>query len=314
MSIVTPSSPNILSRLWTYQSERFPIVGHGILIAAFSFSAIGFSMLLRGAVAWPGASTLLVGFASAFLFFLQLRLADEFKDFEEDARYRPYRPVPRGLVSLQELGWVGLLTAVAQLGLALWLEPNLVPLLLLVWGYLALMSKEFFVPDWLKSRPITYMWSHMLIVPLIDFYTTACDWRVAGEAVPHSGLAWFLIVSFFNGIVIEIGRKIRAPEDEEHGVETYSALWGRRNAVLAWLGALFFTAVSAWLAAQEIGFAGPVGWLLAGLLLAAAGVALRFLRQPATGRAKLIETMSGVWTILMYLGVGAAPLLWQVIT
>ena len=37
---------------------------------------------------------------------LQLRLADEFKDFEEDSRYRPYRPVPRGLVSLRDLAWV----------------------------------------------------------------------------------------------------------------------------------------------------------------------------------------------------------------
>jgi len=86
------------------------------------------------------------------------------------------------------------------------------------------------------------------------------------------------------------------------------------SAGLAWLGALAVTALSAWLAAREIGFAGPVGWLLAGLLLAAAGVLLHFLRQPETPRAKLIETMSGVWTILMYLSVGAVPLLWQLIT
>lgn len=314
MNTATSSSPNILTRFWTYQSERFPVVGHGILIAAFSFSAISFSMLLRGAIVWPNAGGVLVGFASAFLFFLQLRLADEFKDFEEDARYRPYRPVPRGLVSLRELGGLGVLTAALQLALALWLEPKLVPLLLLTWGYLALMSKEFFVPDWLKAHPIIYMASHMVIVPLIDLYTTACDWLVAGESVPHGGLAWFLVVSFFNGVVIELGRKIRAPQDEERGVETYSALWGRPAAALAWLGALAVTAVSAWLAACEIGFAGPVGWLLAGLLLVAGAVALRFLRQPVTRRAKLIETVSGVWTILMYLSVGAAPLLWQLIT
>ena len=41
------------------------------------------------------------------VFFLQLRIADEFKDFAEDSRFRPYRPVPRGLVTLTELGWVG---------------------------------------------------------------------------------------------------------------------------------------------------------------------------------------------------------------
>jgi 4-hydroxybenzoate polyprenyltransferase len=309
MKVQQISSSNIFTRFWIYQAERFPVFGHGLLIAAFSFSAVSFSTLLRGQVEWPGAGTVLVGFASAFLFFLQLRLADEFKDFEEDSRYRPYRPVPRGLVTLRQLGVLGALTALIQLGLALWLDPALLPLLLLVWGYLALMSKEFFARDWLKARPITYMWSHMLIVPLIDFYTTACDWLVAGEIVPHSGLAWFLVVSFFNGIVIEIGRKIRAPQDEELGVETYTVLWGRSRAVMAWLGALFLTALSAWLAAREIGFARPVGWLLAVLLVIGLLVALRFLGRPVTGHAKLIETMSGMWTILMYLSVGAIPLL-----
>jgi len=314
MKLQTISAPNnLIGRLWTYQAERFPVVGHGILIAAFSFSAIGFSMLLRGAAVWPNPKTVLAGFVTAFCFFLQLRLADEFKDFAEDSQYRPYRPVPRGLVSLRELGWLWAVTALLQLALALWLDPKLVPLLLLVWGYLALMSKEFFVRDWLKARPITYLWTHMLIVPLIDLYTTATDWLVAGQAVPHGGLAWFLVVSFFNGVVIELGRKIRAPRDEEPGVETYSALWGRLRAVLAWLAALLLTALSAWLAAAQIGVAGPVGGLLGLLLAVAVAVGVRFLQQPVTSRAKLIETVSGVWTILMYLSVGALPLLVQAI-
>lgn len=300
---------NIFNRFWIYQAERFPILGHGLLIAAFSFSAISFSMLLREELSWPRPETILVGFVSAFLFFLQLRLADEFKDFEEDARYRPYRPVPRGLVSLRELAVLGILTGFIQLVLAAWLEPTLIVLLLLVWAYLALMSKEFFIGDWLKAHPFTYMWSHMLIVPLIDLYTTACDWLAAGSQAPHAGLAWFLIASFFNGMVIELGRKIRAPQDEEVGVETYTALWGRRKAVLAWLGALLLTAISAWLAAWEIGFAGPAGGLLFILLSLALVTAVRFWQIPLTRRAKAIETVSGLWTILMYLGIGALPLL-----
>jgi 4-hydroxybenzoate polyprenyltransferase len=40
-----------------------------------------------------------------------------------------------------------------------------------------------------------------------------------------NGLIIFLIVTFLNGVVIEIGRKIRAKEAEEVGVETYSYLW-----------------------------------------------------------------------------------------
>jgi 4-hydroxybenzoate polyprenyltransferase len=314
MSIKQTIPPNLFRRFWIYQAERFPVFGHGILIAAFSFSAVSFSALLRDAAGWPGAGSILVAFASAFLFFLQLRIADEFKDFEEDARYRAYRPVPRGLVSLRELGLLGALTALVQLGLALWLEPALVWLLLLVWGYMALMSREFFVRAWLKAHPVTYLWSHMLIVPLIDLYATACDWRVAGDAAPHGGLVWFLIVSFFNGVVIEIGRKVRAPRDEEPGVETYSALWGRRNSMMVWLGAMLLTAVSAWLAARQIDFALPVVVLLVSLLFAATVIAVRFLQKPVPGRARFIEPMSGLWTLLMYLSVGAIPMVHKLVS
>ena len=100
------------NRWWTYQRERFPILAHGILIASFSFSAVCFSSLLRGQTELPRLSSIFVAFVTAFLFFLQLRIADEFKDFEEDARYRPYRAVPRGLVTLRELGGLGAMCAI----------------------------------------------------------------------------------------------------------------------------------------------------------------------------------------------------------
>jgi 4-hydroxybenzoate polyprenyltransferase len=298
----------MVNRWWVYQHERFPIVAHGPLIAAFSFSAVSFSALLRGKSDLPGADSALVAFGTAFLFFLQLRIADEFKDFDEDARYRPYRPVQRGLVTLRELGILGAGCAVLQLLLALWLYPTLIFWLALVWVYLVLMSKEFFVAEWLRARPIPYLASHMMILPLVDFYATACDWWPA-EKEPPEGLFWFLAASYCNGVVIELGRKIRAPVDEEEGVNTYSHLWGRRTAVLAWLGAMLATAVCASLAGARIGFAGEVAAVLSLALLVAALVGRNFLQHPITPRAKRIETLSGIWTILMYLSVGVVPLL-----
>src|SRR5438132_13720 len=141
----------MVNRWWVYQRERFPILAHGMLIAAFSFSAVSFSMLLRGQVALPSPATAAVAFLTAFLFFLQLRIADEFKDFEEDSLYRPYRAVPRGLIKLRELAIVFVLTGLIQLGLALRLNIGLLLLLGVTWTYLVLMSKEFFVAEWLKK-------------------------------------------------------------------------------------------------------------------------------------------------------------------
>jgi 4-hydroxybenzoate polyprenyltransferase len=294
------------ARWWVYQRERFPIFAHGALIAAFSASAVCYSALVRGADRVAAAS-LAVAFGTAFLFFLQLRIADEFKDFAEDARFRPYRPVPRGLVSLRELGVLGGIAACLQLGLALGFDARLVPLLLLTLGYLALMSVEFFAGEWLRRQPFLYMASHMAIMPLIDFYATACDWLPAGAGL-LPGLAWFLLISYFNGMVIEIGRKIRAPADEEQGVETYSVAWGRRGAVAAWLAAMVVCAAFALAAAREIRFVAPVAGVLAVLLVAAIAVAATYLRAPHPGTGKRFELVSGLWTLAMYLSVGVVPL------
>lgn len=295
-----------LGRWWVYQRERFPVAAHGPLIAAFSLSAVSYSALVRGETTLP-VNGAVVAFVTAFLFFLQLRIADEFKDHEEDSRYRPYRPVPRGLVKLRELAWIGAGAGLIQLGAALAVEPKLAPFLLVTWAYLALMSVEFFVPGWLKARPLTYMWSHMLIMPLIDFYATACEWRVRGADVPEA-LAWFLLVSFFNGCVIEIGRKMRAPQDEETGVETYSALWGRAKAVRGWLIAMAACAACALMAARAIQFLLWAAVVLAVLLAAAAFLGARFVRSEAAGAGRSLEIVSGIWTLSMYLVVGVVPL------
>jgi len=300
-----------MSRWWTYQKERFPLSLNATLIFVFSLSAVSYSSLLRGNAELPSLAVTLVAFLSCLLFFFELRVADEFKDFEEDLKYRPYRPVPRGLVTRRELGILAGLSLVIQLALAWWLEPQLIFLLALVWAFWFFMSNEFFVSRWLKARPLLYLASHMLIMPLIDLYATACDWLVAGAAKPANGLAWFLLLSFFNGVVVEVGRKLRAPEDEEEGVETYTALFGIRRASILWLSAMLATSLVAILAAIEITILGPVALLL--LILLASGVFLlqRF-QTPKAGMGKTLELFSGIWTILIYLSVGILPLIWKV--
>jgi 4-hydroxybenzoate polyprenyltransferase len=300
-----------MKRWWTYQRERFPIAGHGPLILAFSFSAVSYSRMLRNAPGFPPLLPAASAFVSCFLFFLQLRIADEFKDFEEDSAFRPYRPVPRGLVTLRQLALVFLLAAATQLALALVLRPDMAFLLLVVWTYLAGMSKEFFVRDWLKARPLTYMLSHMLIMPLVDFYATGCDWLASAVPAP-SGLSFFLVASFCNGMVIEIGRKIRSPADEEPGVETYSALWGRPRAVAAWILALTLTTTFALLAAHGIHFLLPAAVVLGAFLAIAVLTALRFLRSQRPGQGRTIELSAGLWTLALYLSLGAIPIAWRV--
>lgn len=306
----------LLQRFWIYQRERFPLVSQGLLIGVISLCSVMFSVLLRDAAtsASLGSSlplphfalALLVAIGSALGFFFQMRVADEFKDYDTDLQYRPYRPVQRGLITLRELAWLAGGMMVVQLGLSLWLDVRMVLPLLLVWGYMGLMRQEFFVRDWLRRHAVAYMLSHLVIAPLIFFYITACDWLVAG-ATPALGLFWFLAAAFFNGIFYEIGRKIRAPQNEETGVETYSQLWGRPTAIAVWWLTLAMASVCAAVAAHSIDFFTPVSALVLVLLLITGWLGVRFLRQPRPAAGGTIQTFSGLAMMALYLSLGVLP-------
>lgn len=295
------------SRFLDYQKERFPFVQHGPLILVFTFSAVSYSRVCRGAEGFIPALDFVLGALTAIWFFLLLRLFDEFKDAEEDARYRPYRPVPRGLVSLPELRTLGITLALLFAAANAIVMPRMLIGMGIILIYMILMAQEFFVRDWLKKHPLMYMASHMVIMPLIDFYTTGLDWLNAGVSPPR-GLEFFLIVTFLNGIVIEVGRKIRAKESEEEGVETYSALYGAKKATIGWLLVVVATWGSALLAADYANY-GIIGTIaLTTFLLLCAIPALLFLRSSQQRHAKLIEIAAGSWTIGMYLTLGGVPM------
>lgn len=255
---------------------------------------------------------MLVAILVLFGFFFQLRVADEHKDHEEDTKYRPERPVPRGLVTLAELRTVAIVVGVAQLALSIFLGWTLVGILLLVWAWMAVMTKEFFIPKELKKRPIFYMVSHMMVMPLIDLYATACDWAPAGIE-GHDGfgltLGGFLLLSLVNGTSIEIARKSWAPEQEREGVETYSKLWKPGGAGVA-LMAVFIIGlvVSAFVHVRS----GAGIWFLYGLLASSAWAmwtAIEYASKPTVKTAKAIELSSGIYVLANYLLLGVAPLI-----
>lgn len=307
-----PDDRSLLRRFIEYQSERFPLLGNGLLIVVFTFSAISYSRVCRGAEGFIAPGLFALGAATAIYFFLLLRLFDEHKDAEEDARFRPYRPVPRGLITLAELRGIGYGLGAILLAANALVAPRLLSAIGLVIGYMLLMSREFFVRDWLKQHPIIYMLSHMVIMPGIDFYTTGLDWLHLGVD-PASGLGWFLLVTFLNGMVIEVGRKIRAPEDEEVGVETYSALYGPKRATLLWIGIVAATYICALLASDHAGYGVTEIAVLTGILLLTLLPPLLFFRTPTSKRAKLIETTAGLWTIGMYLTLGGVPMVGELV-
>ncbi|SNS90884.1 UbiA family prenyltransferase [Tropicimonas sediminicola] len=293
-------------RLWTYQAERFPLVQTVPLLTVFAAASVNVSAFLAGRPL-PGIWAYVVAALLALGIFFQMRAFDEAKDLEDDRRYRPERPIPRGLVSLRTILGLAALVGAGMLALAWAWNPATRGLLLLVWLWLALMTAEFGAPAWLKARPLVYLLSHMVIMPLIDLMLTGIEWTAAGAA-PAPALGWFLALSFANGCVLEIGRKVWAPESEREGVDTYSALWGPRRAAAVWLA----TAAVAYLLLVGLGQAlGAVGVISAvggiGLLLVAL-CAWRFRADPSPAWQGRVDKMSGLWLLVCYLAAGFLPL------
>lgn len=295
-------------RFLIYQKERFPFLGHGLIISVFTFSAVSYSIICRGRESFIDLKDFVIGiFATITLFFL-VRVFDEFKDKEDDAKYRQYLPVPRGLITLKELRTVGWIVALIQIAVIGIFQPKMLMLYLIVLAYLLLMGVEFFVPKWLKQRQILYITSHMFIIPLIDIYSSGLDWLLDGST-PHLGLLWFFAVSYMNGLVLEFGRKIRTPESEEEGVVSYTGMYGTRGGVLIWITSLFITLCLAIGVAHYANF-GWSAWiiLLAIFFICALSGAL-FIFNATVKKSKMIEYASILWTALMYLSLGGIPML-----
>ncbi len=301
---------SFLRRFLIYQKERFPFFGHGLLVASFSFSAISYSRICRGAgnfVAWP---VFLTGIFTTITLFFLVRIFDEFKDAVDDARYRSHLPVPRGLVSFRELALLGIITVLLQVFINALFFPKMLIMYLIVMAYLGLMGKEFFIGVWLKQHQFWYVVSHMLIIPLIDVYASGLDWLLEGVKAP-SGLLFFFAVSFMNGVVLEIGRKIRVPEQEEFN--TYSTLLGAPKATRLWIFVLFITLCCSLAASWYAGY-GKLGYfILLFFFILCALPAMAFLKNATARYSKLIEYASALWTIAMYFTLGAVPMIKQLL-
>jgi len=288
------------ARFLIYQKERFPILAHGVLISAFTFSAMAYSNICRGASESFAATDFLKAFLNTFFIFFLLRISDEFKDKDYDRLNRPHLPVPRGLVSLSELRKLGYLVFVLITSFNLLFAFSHLYVYIFVLFYMALMYREFFLGHWLLDRPLWYVVSHMMIIPLVDTLASSFDWM--GYSPDVKGLFWFFAVSFFNGCTLELGRKIKAEENEE--ANAYSLSLGFERALAIFQVVLLITFLLCEAAATYAGLTFVHHLIFVLLYVLCAGYGFYFRNTRTVRNAKWFERLSGIWAVLMYLNLG----------
>ncbi len=233
---------NFLKKWYTYQKERFPVLVYGLYIFCIVFGVFCYTnyfgkidyedkikdwVFIRAVDPYTiNYLSLISMFIVAFLQFLMVRIIDEFKDYEEDCKYRPYRPVPRGLISLKELKILFIICAIIQIGITLILRSPAIVFLIFLWIFFAIMSKGFFIKKFLDKHILLEVLLDELMLPFLILYLSNFIYFLS-----FKDLVSLLVIGYIISWIVEIARKVRCKEDEEEGVKTYTAVFGIPKAV-----------------------------------------------------------------------------------
>ena len=284
-----------------YLAERFPVpvtLMLAVATAAASFAVARAPGIEAGLVVDGG----LGGVALMFLLLFHLRVFDEHKDFAEDARTRPDRPVQRGLVTLAQLKVAGAIAIGLEIAIAVaggergawWALPL---------GYSVLMLYEFGAPRWLHRHFAIYAISHSAITSLV---CVALVMRYAGPAVPALELAILATLALASTFAIDVLRKTWAPASELDGVASWSKLLGVGRAT--WLGAALIAiagGAGAWLGWR---LGGGTIWLGVAGTVTGWGIAMirGFASDPTAKGEKLLQVVAGVHYLVVWTGIAVA--------
>jgi len=299
VSISTQQTPTIhvLKRWSIFISERFPLIDHLLMIALL---VIGNALVARHGMI-PNILSIIPAFAIIVFFFFRLRCFDEIKDYQTDCDVNPTRPLPRGLLSINEVKWmIGILT-VLEIAMMLTFFPTSTSLYILAVAYSYLMYKEFFIGAYLSPHLTTYAITHTFVSALVacTIFTMFTSYELS--TLPKSlwlyaGVTWAL----FN--VFEFARKSYAPAEERKNVTTYTSQFGIKGAVLLSLSQLLVAvAIPYFLVTKNIGgealfTESEVLWqcLLAVTILF---IGLYFIQKKTVFAAKLFRTACTLYLI-----------------
>ncbi len=290
------SSDIFIKRLWAYLQQRFPLLGHGLLIISYYSSNQFLAQVLHNPGQVHYSSRSIIGALILFCVFFHLRVFDEHKDYVEDCQHYPDRILQRGIITLTDLKILGGIALLIEFAFSLYLGMASFIAWLVVLFFSVLMLKELFIAKWLKKHFLLYATSHMIIMPLMSvmvfsFTTLLYPWQA-----PYLFII-YAFVGFFVGFNWEVSRKIRAPEQEIDGVDSYTKIFGTFGAANM---VLILRVIDTSLVAL-VGYQLQLAWWFYGLLLALFCVCLtgffQYRFHTNANTAKRMETYAGIYMI-----------------
>jgi 4-hydroxybenzoate polyprenyltransferase len=294
--IVHPSS--FIVRFSAYLRERFPPLANVLLILTYyssnHFLALALTVPGRRMYYDPWA---FLGMVMLVCFFFHIRVFDEHKDYEEDCLHYPDRVLQSGRVTLRHLKIAGGIAIAVQLLIVCARGPQALTAWAIAFGFTLLMLRELFAREFLKRHFLLYATSHMLVMPLLSLLVFSFSVR----RWPWEAPPWFVVyacVGFFVTFNWEVSRKIRAPEEEREGVDSYTKVFGTFGAAYVVLVIRFIDTALVAAVGHHLGFS---NWFYVALVVLYAICLAGFFQfrfRPTPRHAKMMEVYAGMYMIV----------------
>jgi len=293
-------SDSFFTRFSAYLDERFPLVSHLSMVFIY-FLANQFLAQICADPAKPMNIGWFTPVGMLFLLgiFFHLRVFDEHKDYSRDVVHYPERILSRGIITLKDLKILGAIAIAIELLCAIWSGPWAIIAVLVAILFSWVMLHEFFIAKWLRAHFIAYSVAHMLIMPMLT--ATIFSFTMNRPFWEAPWLYWaYALADFFAFSNWEISRKIRLPEDEIDGVDTYSKHLGIDRSINAILNLRILNTILAIVVGIYLKLGAPFYIGLIVLFLGTLWGIIRFRKNPSRQTAKQLEHYGGAYIILFY--------------
>lgn len=274
-----------MKRWLEFLKERLPL--HVLLILSLGLTSSS-QALSEFSLSF---TTLFIGTGLAFIFFLTMRIMDEVKDYTKDQIAHPERPLPRGLLSLDEARraiYIGLGLGFFA-SIIIWTLNFPIAALLFAFScfYLYLMYKEFFVSAWLEERVILYTLSHQAVLVFLTAALASLVYSRVDNWIDLLRPGLLVLGIFF---VYEVARKL--DPDANPVLQTYRVRFGVKKTGFLLAFACFLTIFGVIVNSQYLG---------AAVYHLALGPVLIMLLYPRLiyKKHKAIEALAGLWLLLI---------------
>jgi 4-hydroxybenzoate polyprenyltransferase len=252
---------NLLSRWFTFVKERFEPVSHTVMIFAFASANAAMAYAVSPFAIKERAAYLFGGFMLVWLVFFHMRLFDDIKDYETDSLVNKERPLPRGVLTINEFGAGILICVIAEIALSSALGFKIFSTYALVLAFTLIMRQEFFIGEWMRPKMELYAATHTFSASMLGLLI----YSVLNNAFITEIPAAYLYAAFGNWFVFnvfEFGRKTFSIKEERDGVDSYSLRLSPFGAFALLSVNIFFAFLMLYLCADKINQAAPGGRLI----------------------------------------------------